>query len=256
MKKKMIQAVLLSMTMISLIVSVAPIEGHDETNETDVAAQTETTNTKGKLLAGITRDIYGSISSGMITKEEFKIVETKSMLVEPDRLNKELEERLNSIQANDKKIYYLEYKTIIDEYSSSQYCDQLNLPSTVYDCYSYDEIIIFQKLLSAETTGGDFNSKCNVASVVWNRLNSDKYPNTIKEVIYQRNGGVQFSPTADGRINTVEITEDDILAIEYTFLFGSTAYDCIAFDNVKGSSWNKNNLEYVFTDSINHSFYR
>lgn len=76
------------------------------------------------------------------------------------------------------------------------------------------------------------------------------------DVIYQRNGSVQFSPTYDGRIDIVKVTEDDVLAIEYTYIFGSTAYDCIAFDNVSGNSWNKNKLEEIFTDSINHTFYR
>lgn len=255
MKRRLVQALLLSVMMVSLSASsVAPVEGQIDNIETDVAAQTETT--KCELVAGISKELYPVISTSMFSKEKFIVVETEQILTEPERLNEELEERLKSIQAQDKKTFYLEYKSIIEEYSISQYSEQLNIPNTVYDYYSYDEILIFQKLLAAETTGGDFNSKCNVASVIWNRLNSDEYPNTIREVIYQRNGGIQFSPTADGRINTVTVTEDDILAIEYTFLFGSTAYDCIAFDNVRGKSWNKNNLEYVFTDSINHSFYR
>ncbi|MCI8749130.1 MAG: cell wall hydrolase [Lachnospiraceae bacterium] len=95
-----------------------------------------------------------------------------------------------------------------------------------------------------------------MASVVWNRINSDKYPDNMIDVIYQRNGSVQFSPTYDGRIDIVKVTEDDVLAIEYTYIFDSTAYDCIAFDNVSGNSWNKNKLEEIFTDSINHTFYR
>lgn len=255
MKKRLVQELLLSAIIVSLSASsVASMWRHDEIIKTGVAAQTETT--KCELEAGISRELYLSISNGMLSKEKFRVVETENIITEPERLNKELEERLNSIQAQDRKSYYLEYKSIVEEYSTSQYSERLNLPYTVYDYYPYDEIVVFQKLLAAETTGGDFDSKCNVASVVWNRLNSEEYPNTIREVIYQRNGGIQFSPTADGRINTVEVTGDDILAIEYTFLFGSTAYDCIAFDNVKGKSWNKNNLEYVFTDSINHSFYR
>lgn len=236
--------------------SVVPVEGHEETIKTDVAAQTGTTNTKGELNAGISKELHSGINDEMFFKEKFEVVKMENVLTEPERLNKEFEERLESLQTPKKKSYYLEYKSIVEEYSSSQYSEQLNLPKTVYDYYPYDEIVVFQKLLAAETTGGDFDSKCNVASVVWNRLNSEKYPNTIREVIYEKNGGVQFSPTSDGRINTVEVTEDDVLAIEYTFLFGSTVYDCIAFDNVKGKSWNKNNLEYVFTDSINHSFYR
>ena len=151
------------------------------------------------------------------------------------------------------KYDFLTYKKILEEYRDYSY---IQIPLTIYDEYDIGEIKVFQKLVAAETTGGDFESKCNVASVVWNRINSDKYPDNMIDVIYQRNGSVQFSPTYDGRIDIVKVTEDDVLAIEYTYIFGSTAYDCIAFDNVSGNSWNKNKLEEIFTDSINHTFYR
>lgn len=257
MKNRLIQLLLIGLVSLNAL-TVASCGRHEENYKTDnVNIIREQVSQKKKTLnAGVSKELYSTLKNEIFLKKNFEFVKTENVLTEPERQKKELEEKLNSIQAQNKKCFYLEYKSIIEEYSSSRYSEQLNLPDTVYDYYTYSEIAVFQKLLAAETTGGDFNSKCNVASVVWNRLNNEKYPNTIREVIYERNGGVQFSPTADGRINTVNVTEDDVFAIEYTFLFGSTAYDCIAFDNVKGRSWNKNHLEYVFTDSINHSFYR
>lgn len=169
------------------------------------------------------------------------------------RIKSEFNLKLNSIQSKDLKEWFLDYKKILDEYSDYTY---LKMPKTVYEEYSLEHLHVFQKLIAAETTGGDFESKCNVASVVWNRLLSNDYPDDIISVIYQKDGSVQFSPTYDGRIDMVEVTADDILAVEYTYIFGSTAYDCIAFDNVRGNSWNKNRLEKVFTDNIGHSFYR
>ena len=59
----------------------------------------------------------------------------------------------------------------------------IQIPLTIYDEYDIGEIKVFQKLVAAETTGGDFKSKCNVASVVWNRINSDKYPDNMIDVI-------------------------------------------------------------------------
>lgn len=171
---------------------------------------------------------------------------------EQKRIKKEFNEKINSLTFENRKYDFLLYKEILDRYRNYPY---IEIPLTVYEEYDIGELNVFQRLVAAETTGGDFESKCNVASVVWNRLYSEKYPNNIIDVIYQRNGSVQFTPTYDGRIDTVEVTEDDVLAIEYTYMFGSTAYDCIAFDNVK-NSWNKNKLEMVFTDSINHTFYR
>lgn len=174
-------------------------------------------------------------------------------LEERKRIKYEFETKINSLTFENRKNDFLLYKKILDEYRDYSY---IQIPLTVYDEYDIGGIKVFQKLVAAETTGGDFESKCNVASVVWNRLYSEKYPNNIIDVIYQRDGSVQFTPTYDGRIDTVEVNDDDVLAIEYTYMFGSTVYDCIAFDNVKGNSWNKNKLEVVFTDSINHTFYR
>lgn len=182
----------------------------------------------------------------------FKIKKRIEELKEQKRIKTEFNEKINSLTFENRKNDFLLYKEVLDRYRDYPY---LEIPLTVYEEYDIGELKVFQKLVAAETTGGSFESKCNVASVVWNRLYSDKYPNNIIDVIYQRNGSAQFTPTYDGRIDTVEVTEDDVLAIEYTYMFGSTAYDCIAFDNVK-NSWNKNKLEMVFTDSINHTFYR
>ncbi len=183
-----------------------------------------------------------------------KIFEKENILTESETIRNEFWSKLESIDFSSKKEWFISYKRLLEEYKD--YSDYLEIPKSVYEEYNIDEIKVFQKLVSAETTGGDFESKCNVASVVWNRIYSEKYPDNIIDVIYERNGSVQFTPTYDGRINIVEVTEDDVLAIEYTYMFGSTAYDCIAFDNVPGNSWNKNKLEEVFTDSINHTFYR
>lgn len=172
---------------------------------------------------------------------------------EQNRIKNEFQSKLESIQSDNRKKWFISYNSILEEYRKYSY---IEMPMTVYEEYDIEELKVFQRLVAAETTGGDFESKCNVASVIWNRLHSQNYPDNIIDVIYEKDGSVQFTPTYDGRIDTVEVTDDDILAVEYTYMFGSTAYDCIAFDNVKGNSWNKNKLEMVFTDSINHTFYR
>ena len=256
-KKKLVHALLLSAMMTSLTISSIVTYEVERNIKNVIASQDDRDKLQNIRIIGTSKELYEFFNiESVINNCIQEVVRAKNILIEQENTKKEFEKKINSIQSPDKKIWYKKYKSFTEEYLSSQYAEQLNLPNTVYDIYSYNEIMIFQKLLAAETEGGDFESKCNVASVIWNRLNSEEYPNTIIEVIYERNGSVQFTPTTDGRIDTVDIVEDDILAIEYTFLFGSTVGDCIAFDNVKGKSWNKNNLEYIFTDSIGHSFYR
>lgn len=65
-----------------------------------------------------------------------------------------------------------------------------------------------------------------VMSVVMNRVKSDEWPDTIREVINQTG---QFSPISDGRFNKVEISEDAYEALA-RIEAGDIAQSIIAFE--------------------------
>ncbi len=59
-----------------------------------------------------------------------------------------------------------------------------------------------------KATDKDEKSKILVANVILNRVRSKEFPNSIEAVVFQRAyGKVQFSPTADGRYESVHITK-------------------------------------------------
>ena len=64
--------------------------------------------------------------------------------------------------------------------------------------YSDYEKDLLARLVRAEAQTESFAGKVAVACVVLNRLESSHFPNTIKEVIYQRK---QFQPVSNGEIN-------------------------------------------------------
>lgn len=71
------------------------------------------------------------------------------------------------------------------------------------------------QIVEAEATGGDMKSKILVANVVLNRVADERFPDSIYGVIWDHSAGcVQFSPTVDGRIYTVEITDDTYEAVD------------------------------------------
>jgi hypothetical protein len=154
---------------------------------------------------------------------------------------REIEEKLSEIrQIEDKKGWYLSYKDLIKSHS-----DVIDPPETVYENYTEEEIYLIQRCVETECHGGDFDSKCNVASVIFNRINSDEFGNTPHNVITQPN---QF---AYGRRN---ISEETKLAVEYVFDIGDTTNGCIAFhSNAKRNKFN--NWDYAFTDELGHNFY-
>jgi len=64
--------------------------------------------------------------------------------------------------------------------------------------YSDYEIDLLARLVRAEAEGEPYNGKVAVACVVLNRVESPRFPNTIRNVIYEKG---QFQPVQNGEIN-------------------------------------------------------
>lgn len=60
------------------------------------------------------------------------------------------------------------------------------------------EVLLLAKIINAEAGNQPYKGKLAVGNVVMNRVASPKFPDTIREVVYQKG---QFSPVANGSIN-------------------------------------------------------
>jgi len=148
-------------------------------------------------------------------------------------------EELQSIE--DEQERFVEYKKLYEEYL--EWCD---FPETIYDCYSEEEILLIQRVVETETYQCDFNSKVNVAFVIFNRLKSGKFGDTITDIV---TSDYQF---AYGR---TEISESTILAVEYAFLNEDTTQGALYFhSNPKTETFN--GAKYIFSDNAIHHFYK
>ncbi|WP_342043560.1 cell wall hydrolase [Bacillus sp. OTU2372] len=76
--------------------------------------------------------------------------------------------------------------------------------------YSENELDLLARLVRAEAESEPYQGKVAVACVVLNRVASSSFPNSIKEVIYQRG---QFQPVRNGEINQ-PADEDSIRAVQ------------------------------------------
>lgn len=77
-----------------------------------------------------------------------------------------------------------------------------------------EELEVLLRIVEAEAGCEDEEGKLLVANVVLNRLNSDKFPDSITEIVFQRENGVtQFSPVADGSYHKVTISEETVDAV-------------------------------------------
>ena len=121
--------------------------------------------------------------------------------------------------------------------------------------YREDEVYWLSKIISAESSGESLLGQIAVGDVIMNRVKSTQFPNTIYGVIFDRKWGVQFSPTADGRIHNSP-TYTSVLAAKICLEGVSLSDNAIYFLNPKAaqSNWIVNNRHYLYTIG-NHDFY-
>jgi N-acetylmuramoyl-L-alanine amidase len=117
------------------------------------------------------------------------------------------------------------------------------------------------RVVEAEVTGDNpfgvgyeeaFKSKLAVAQVILNRVESPHFPDTVHDVIFQKNA---FTPLLDGRYYEVEISEITIAACLAALLTSTEdlTYGCEFFSS--GTKECKYGY-YVFTDEVGHSFFK
>lgn len=145
-------------------------------------------------------------------------------------------------QIQDRKEWFLEYKNLMQKYVGI-----IDIPTTIYDCFSMEEIYLIQRTIETECYDQSFESKLNVASVIFNRLEGESvYGDTVEEIITKEN---QFAYWR------TDITEDTILAAEYAYQIEDTTNGCIGFrSDIKPMEWY--DWQYSFTDVAGHHFYK
>ncbi|MGL5258477.1 MAG: cell wall hydrolase [Lachnospiraceae bacterium] len=116
------------------------------------------------------------------------------------------------------------------------------------------------KIVEAEAGGEDYTGKLLVANVILNRVQNEKFPNTITQVIYQNNNGVsQFSPVSDGRIDTVIVSDETVQAVEdaingTNISEGALYFAARQYANSDRMRWFDSNLTKLFVHG-GHEFF-
>lgn len=94
---------------------------------------------------------------------------------------------------------------------------------------SREDIIQLAYLINGEARGENFKGKVAVGAVVLNRVKSNKYPNSIREVILQKG---QFSCITDGQANLYPLNSS-IEAAKAAFLGYDPTHGALFFYNPK-----------------------
>lgn len=82
-----------------------------------------------------------------------------------------------------------------------------------------DEFQVLCRIVEAEAGGEDMDGRVLVANVILNRVADEAFPDTVKEVVFQKNNGTfQFSPLYDGRYQRVQVSEETEEAVKRALL--------------------------------------
>lgn len=121
--------------------------------------------------------------------------------------------------------------------------------------YNEGEVYWLSRIIFAEAGSEPFSGQIAVGNVVLNRVASDEFPNSIYEVIFDREYGVQFTPVANGTVYNTPSTQS-IIAAKLCFDGADTANGSLYFlDPVLAvNKWVVNNRRYCKTIGT-HDFY-
>ena len=116
------------------------------------------------------------------------------------------------------------------------------------------------KIVEAEAGGEDMKGKILVANVIFNRVKSPQFPSTVTDVVWENvAGSPQFSPTADGRIYTVTVSEETREAVNRAidgedYSQGALFFVEEAYADKGNVAWFKKDLKFLFIYGV-HDFY-
>lgn len=111
-------------------------------------------------------------------------------------------------------------------------CEQLKTTGVEVPTFQFTsaEVQMLAECVQCEAGVGNPVAQKYVCSVILNRLSSDKYPNTIEEVIYQKVGGnPQFSVAYNGAMDSVDLDDEVLLNTYRTIVYGSYLPDYVLY---------------------------
>lgn len=154
--------ILLSVMIVSLSALVVPLMGHSENIKTEPVA------------------VQAAIRITENTAEIFIEEQPVSINFEIDNAIEKMNHEMAEIEViTDKREWFLAYKKIIQKYSYI-----IDPPETIYDYFSKEELDLLFHVVQAEV--GDeysFESKINVANVIFNRFYHERFPDTLSDIL-------------------------------------------------------------------------
>ena len=121
--------------------------------------------------------------------------------------------------------------------------------------FTHEDIYWLAQIIEAEGSEEPLAGKIGIGSVILNRVASPDYPPTVIDVVFDREGGIQFVAAAEGYTSR-ECSEESELAARLCLEGFNTVGDSLYFVNplLSDPRWFDSSLRYITTVG-NHNFY-
>lgn len=122
--------------------------------------------------------------------------------------------------------------------------------------YPEKDLYWLSRIISAESAGESLYGQIAVGNVVLNRVRNRQFPNTVYGVIFDRVGGIQFTPVANGTVYKTP-SQKSVIAAKICLEGYSISEDILFFMNprIATGNWISKNRPFAFRIG-NHDFYR
>ncbi|SHJ05006.1 cell wall hydrolase [Parasporobacterium paucivorans] len=141
----------------------------------------------------------------------------------------------------------------IEETTAVAAVTETNVIGIEVSAQDYDALC---RIVQAEAGGEDEIGRIMVANVVLNRVRSEKFPNSITEVIYERSNGIpQFQPTNKQSFGTIEVSDSTRACVDRALAGEDYAKGALFFAvQTSADSWFNTCLTFLYEYS-GHYFY-
>ncbi len=145
--------------------------------------------------------------------------------------------------------------------SGQRVVDVLWLERTNQHILSEEDYEMLLRIVEAEAGNQDEEGKLLVANVVLNRVESEKFPDTVTEVVLQQENGVcQFSPVSNKTLWKVKVSEETEDAVERALMGddisdGALYFAARKYADSEKMKWFDSHLTYLFEHG-GHEFFK
>jgi spore germination cell wall hydrolase CwlJ-like protein len=171
-----------------LILNISNIKAY-AAEEVTINQEQESTTEEVSIDNEETNQVVKDDTSQVIKEDTNQVVNDDTIQVIKEDANQEVNEETNK-EVND------DTNQVVKE-ETKQVKEETKQVKEVTNKYTKAELRLLSALIYCEAQGESYNGKLAVGIVVMNRVRSDRYPDTLKNVIYQK---YQFSPATNGTL--------------------------------------------------------